>query len=140
MKRTCLFLLSFICLFSQAEAQIDLSGTWQFALDRKGNIKPDAISLMRSSQRRFSCQALRIRTKKAISPLKAKRPPILRALGRIKAERGISVKWRFLRVGKVNPSISSWNAQNLQRSISMANWLVLRTTSLHLRCLFSRKY
>ena len=43
MKRICLFLLSFICLFSQAEAQIDLSGTWQFALDRKGNIKPDAI-------------------------------------------------------------------------------------------------
>ena len=82
MKRICLFLLSFICLFSQAEAQIDLSGTWQFALDRKGNIK-------------------------AISPLKAKRPPILRALGRIKAERGISVKWRFLQAGKANPSIYS---------------------------------
>ena len=89
MKRICLFLLSFICLFSQAEAQIDLSGTWQFALDRKGNIKPDAILT------------------ETISPLKAKRPPILRALGRIKAERGISVKWRFLRAGKANPSISS---------------------------------
>ena len=43
MKRISFILLSFICLFSQAEAQIDLSGTWQFALDRQGNIKPDVI-------------------------------------------------------------------------------------------------
>ena len=46
MKRTSLFLLSFICLLFHAEAQsikIDLSGTWQFALDRQGNIKPDAF-------------------------------------------------------------------------------------------------
>ena len=46
MKKTSLLLLSFICLLIQAEAQsmkIDLSGTWLFALDREGNIKPDAI-------------------------------------------------------------------------------------------------
>ena len=38
--------MTVLCLNTQAEDQskhINLSGTWQFALDREGDIKPDAI-------------------------------------------------------------------------------------------------
>ena len=45
-KLTTLLLMTVLCLNTQAEDQskhIDLSGTWQFALDRKGQIKPNAI-------------------------------------------------------------------------------------------------
>ena len=45
-KLATLLLMTVLCLNTQAEDQskhMDLSGTWQFALDRKGNIKPDAI-------------------------------------------------------------------------------------------------
>ena len=41
-KLTTLLLMTVLCLNSQAEDQskrIDLSGTWQFALDREGTIK-----------------------------------------------------------------------------------------------------
>ena len=47
MKRlTTLLLTTILCLHVQAEDKskhIDLSGTWQFALDRESTIKPDAI-------------------------------------------------------------------------------------------------
>ena len=45
-KLTTLLLMTVLCLNVQAEGQskhIDLSATWQFALDREGNITPDAI-------------------------------------------------------------------------------------------------
>ena len=45
-KLTTLLLMTVLCLNTQAEDQskhINLSGTWHFALDREGNIKPDAI-------------------------------------------------------------------------------------------------
>ena len=45
-KLTTLLLMTVLCLNTQAEDQskhIDLSGTWQFALDRQGQIKPNAI-------------------------------------------------------------------------------------------------
>ena len=45
-KLATLLLMTVLCLNTQAEDQskhINLSGTWQFALDREGNIKPDAI-------------------------------------------------------------------------------------------------
>ena len=45
-KLATLLLMTVLCLNTRAEDQskhINLSGTWQFALDREGNIKPDAI-------------------------------------------------------------------------------------------------
>ncbi len=46
MKKCILLLLTLLCLNVMAEGQpkvIDLSGTWQFALDRKGTVHPDNI-------------------------------------------------------------------------------------------------
>ena len=46
MKKCILLLLTLLCLNVMAEGQpkvIDLSGTWQFALDRKGQVHPDDI-------------------------------------------------------------------------------------------------
>lgn len=42
--RTSFILLALLCISSMALSQprIDLSGTWQFALDRQGNLRPDA--------------------------------------------------------------------------------------------------
>ena len=46
MRKCILLLLTLLCLNVMAEGQpkvIDLSGTWQFALDRKGQVHPDDI-------------------------------------------------------------------------------------------------
>ena len=46
MKRICLFLSLLFCLSSHAtndSKTIDLSGTWQFALDRQKQVQPDNV-------------------------------------------------------------------------------------------------
>jgi hypothetical protein len=42
MKRLTLLLLVLTALQAYAQQSIDLSGTWQFALDRQGNLRPNA--------------------------------------------------------------------------------------------------